>query len=101
MHLRVIDEATLSRLVYRTPVLPPDWHEVCDVHSHGTASAYFSATDDSDAHTTKISLVIGRRGHPAGPVMASCLCADGMSWPCRAIPSQVITCMQPDADFAF
>jgi len=73
------DEATPSRLVYRTPVLPPDWHMVCDIHSHGRGSAFFSATDDADdTHATKISLVVGRLDHPAGPVMAARLCAGGM-----------------------
>lgn len=75
----VIDEATPTRLVYRTPVLQPDWHVVCDLHSHGRGPAYFSATDDADdAHATKISLVIGRLDDPEGPVMAARLCAGGM-----------------------
>jgi PRTRC genetic system protein A len=79
VHLPVIDEATPSRLVYRTPVLSPEWHMVCDIHSHGSGPACFSATDDADdAHATKISLVIGRLDQPEGPVMASRLCAGGM-----------------------
>ncbi|KAJ8134833.1 hypothetical protein OY671_011954, partial [Metschnikowia pulcherrima] len=66
------DEATPSRLVYRTPVLPPDWHIVCDIHSHGTGPAFFSTTDDADdAHATKISLVFGRLDQPDGPTRAS------------------------------
>jgi PRTRC genetic system protein A len=74
-----IDEATPSRLVYRTPILTPEWHMVCDIHSHGSGPAYFSATDDvDDAHATKISLVIGRLDQPDGPMMASRLCASGM-----------------------
>lgn len=74
-----VDEATPSRLVYRPPSLPADWHLVCDIHSHGTGHVFFSATDDADdAHSTKVSIVIGRLGHPDGPVMASRLCADGM-----------------------
>lgn len=79
VNLPVIDEATPSRLVYRTPVLLPGWHMVCDIHSHGRGSAYFSVTDDvDDAHATKISLVFGRLDQPDGPVMASRLCAGGM-----------------------
>lgn len=75
----VIDEATPCHLVYRTPVLLPDWHVVCDIHSHGIGPAYFSATDDADdAHATKISLVFGRLDHPDGPAMASRLCASGI-----------------------
>lgn len=77
-----IDEATPTRLVYRIPVLQPDWHVICDIHSHGCGPAYFSATDDEDdAHATKISLVIGSFGDPAGPAMASRLCAGGMFLP--------------------
>jgi PRTRC genetic system protein A len=87
LHSPVIDEAMPSRLVYRTPVLPPDWHVVCDIHSHGTGPAYFSATDDADdAHATKISLVIGRLDHSDGPVVASRLCAGGMFLPVSRSP---------------
>lgn len=83
----VIEDATPSRLVYRTPTLPPDWHMVCDIHSHGRGSAYFSATDDADdAHATKIALVFGRLDHPDGPVMASRLCAGGMFLPLPRSP---------------
>ena len=79
LHRPIIDEATPSRLVYRTPVLDSGWHIVCDIHSHGTGAAFFSTTDDADdAHATKISFVIGRLDNPAGPVMASRLCAGGM-----------------------
>lgn len=83
----VIEEATPSRVVYRTPVLAPDWHLVCDVHSHGTGAAFFSATDDADdAHATKIALVFGRLGHVEGPTMASRLCADGLFLPLPRSP---------------
>jgi hypothetical protein len=63
-----IDEATPTRLVYRMPRLPPDWHMVCDIHSHSRGRAFFSATDDADdAHATKIAIVFGRLDHPDGP----------------------------------
>lgn len=82
-----VDEATPSRLIYRTPVLPAQRHLVCDIHSHGHGTAFFSATDDGDdAHATKISLVIGRLGHPDGPVIASRLCAGGMFLPMPRSP---------------
>ncbi|RIA46430.1 PRTRC genetic system protein A [Hephaestia caeni] len=82
VHLPVIDEATPSRLVYRTPGLEPDWHVVCDIHSHGTGPAFFSATDNTDdADATKISLVIGQFADPNGPAMAARLCAGGMFLP--------------------
>lgn len=74
-----IDEATPSRLIYRPPILEPDWHLICDIHSHGHGPAYFSATDDTDdAHATKISVVLGRLGNPDGPMFAMRLCAGGM-----------------------
>lgn len=82
-----IDEATPSRLVYRTPVLPPHRHMICDIHSHGHGAAFFSATDDrDDAHTTKIALVFGRLKDPEGPHIASRLCAGGMFLPLPRSP---------------
>ena len=73
----VIDEATPSRLVYM----------VCDIHSHGTGPAFFSATDDADdRHATKISLVFGRLDQPDGPTRASRLCAGGMFLPLPRSP---------------
>ena len=83
----VIDEATPSRLVYRTPHLAAGWHLVCDIHSHGTAPAFFSATDDADdAHATKIAIVFGNLDQPAGPTTASRLCAGGMFLPMPRSP---------------
>ncbi|WP_397587011.1 PRTRC system protein A [Sphingobium fuliginis] len=83
----IIDEATPSRLVYRPPALPPNWHMVCDIHSHGRGPAFFSATDDADdAHSTKISIVFGRLDQPDGPMMASRLCAAGMFLPLPRSP---------------
>lgn len=82
-----IDEATPSRLVYRMPVLPPDWHVVCDIHSHGRSAAFFSATDDADdAHATKIAMVFGRIDHPTGPTASARLCAGGMFLPLPRSP---------------
>ncbi|HLZ78831.1 MAG TPA: PRTRC system protein A [Sphingomonas sp.] len=82
-----IDAATPSRLVYRMPALPHGWHLICDIHSHGRGSAFFSATDDADdAHATKIALVIGRLDDSEGPVMASRICAAGMFLPMPRSP---------------
>jgi PRTRC genetic system protein A len=84
-----IDEATPSRLVYRTPVMEAGWHVVCDIHSHGTGPAFFSATDNADdAHATKISLVFGRLDRPGHEDMASRLCAAGMFLPLPRSPFQ-------------
>ncbi|MDH2129570.1 PRTRC system protein A [Sphingobium yanoikuyae] len=90
-----IDEATPTRLVYRMPRLPPDWHMVCDIHSHAGGRAFFSATDDADdAHATKIAIVFGRLDHPDGPTMAARLCAGGMFLPLPRCPFAGT----PDAD---
>ncbi|RJG51108.1 PRTRC system protein A [Sphingobium terrigena] len=87
VNLPDIDEASPSRLVYRTPALPADWHMVCDIHSHGRGSSFFSTTDNADdAHATKISLVFGRLDQPDGPIMASRLCAGGMFLPLPRSP---------------
>lgn len=87
VHFPEIEEATPSRLVYRMPALPPDSHIVCDLHSHGHGPAFFSATDDrDDAGATKIANVVGRLGHPDGPVIASRLCAGGMFLPVPRSP---------------
>ncbi len=87
VHLPEIDMATPSRLVYRTPALPPDWHMVCDFHSHADGPAYFSATDDDDdVHATKIAIVFGRLAEPEGPQVASRLCANGLFLPVPRSP---------------
>lgn len=83
----IIDDATPSRLVYRTPALASDCHVVCDIHSHGNAPAFFSATDNADdAHSTKIALVFGHLDAADGPTMASRLCAGGMFLPMPRTP---------------
>lgn len=82
-----IDHATPSRLIYRTPSLAPGWHLVCDIHSHGTAPAFFSATDDADdADATKIAIVFGQLDAPGGPSTASRLCAGGLFLPMPRSP---------------
>lgn len=86
VHFPEIDHATPSRVVYRTPNQPAGWHLVCDVHSHGTGPAFFSATDNADdAHATKISLVFGNLDR-AEPSIASRLCAGGMFLPMPRSP---------------
>lgn len=77
-----IDEATPSRLVYRTPQPGPDWHVVVDIHSHGRGGAFFSVTDNADdAHATKLAMVIGNLDRDGDPSMAIRLCAGGMFLP--------------------
>lgn len=90
VHYPEIEEATPSRLVYRPPSPKPDWHVVCDIHSHGRGRAFFSATDDrDDVHATKIALVFGRLNAPDGPDMASRLCADGLFLPLPRSPFSI------------
>ncbi len=82
-----IDEASPSRLVYRTPHPGPGVYVICDIHSHGMMPAFFSATDDADdAHSTKIAIVIGRVGHEKGPTHEVRLCAGGMFIPLPRLP---------------
>lgn len=83
----IIEHASPSRLIYRMPVMPPHWHMVCDIHSHGHRHAFFSATDDADdAHATKIAIVLGRLDRSEGPMMVSRLCAAGMFLPLPSGP---------------
>ncbi len=83
----VIDAATPSRLVYRTPHPGPDCHVVCDLHSHGTSPAFFSATDDADdRNSTKVAVVVGRLGQSEAPLFAARLCAGGMFLPLPSLP---------------
>lgn len=56
-------EATADRLTYERPMLEADWHLVLDVHSHGSACAFFSSTDDrDDSHTSEVKVagVVGQ-----------------------------------------
>jgi len=83
----VIEEATPSRLVYRTPHPGSGYHVVYDLHSHGTMAAFFSATDDrDDAGSTKIAVVVGNLGHEGEPSVKARLCAHGMFLPMPAPP---------------
>lgn len=82
-----IEAATPTHLSYRTPRVVPPWHIVCDVHSHGEGSAFFSRTDDADdMHATKISMVVGRLSDPEGPVWFARICADGYFEPLQRSP---------------
>lgn len=52
--------ATPSHLHYYQPVLSSKEHIVLDMHSHGTAPAFWSATDDQDDRNhTRICAVLG------------------------------------------
>ncbi|MDE2596305.1 MAG: PRTRC system protein A [Sphingomonadales bacterium] len=82
-----IEAATPSRLVYRTPQPGPDCHVICDLHSHGTMPAFFSATDnEDDAHATKVAVVVGGLSYPEGPDFAVRLCAGGLFIPLPRLP---------------
>lgn len=83
----VIDEATPSRLVYRTPQPGPDWHVVVDIHSHGRGAAFFSPTDNiDDRHATKLAMVIGNLDRDGNPSMLIRLCAAGVFMPLSRKP---------------
>ncbi|WP_421847962.1 PRTRC system protein A [Novosphingobium sp.] len=85
-----IDEATPSRLVYRTPQPGPDLHVVVDMHSHGRGGAFFSATDNADdAHATKIAMVLGHVDQPENVQIVTRLCASGMFISLKRFPFDV------------
>lgn len=51
-------------VAYRLPPLPPDETVAVDLHSHGSAAAFFSATDDADDLGIKIAGVFGEVDQP-------------------------------------
>ena len=86
-----IEAATPTHLSYRTPCVASPWHVVCDVHSHGEGSAFFSRTDDADdMHATKIAMVVGRLSAPEGPVWFARICADGYFEPLQRSPFEEV-----------
>lgn len=75
--------ATPSRLVYTPPVADRGDHVIADMHSHGTAPAFWSHTDDEDdRHHTRLSIVFGAIGEnlPLGYYIAR-LAAAGRYFP--------------------
>jgi PRTRC genetic system protein A len=53
-------EADFEHVVYRPPPLAATEQVAVDLHSHGDAAAFFSATDDADDRAIRICGVFGR-----------------------------------------
>lgn len=74
-------EGTPDALHYARPEHTANLSPCIDLHTHGTAPAFFSATDDQDdAHDVKIAIVIGNLDQPI-PTIAARLCCLGVFIP--------------------
>jgi PRTRC genetic system protein A len=70
-----------GELHYARPKHTANLSPCIDLHTHGTASAFFSLTDDQDdAHDVKIAIVIGNLDQPV-PTIAARLCCLGVFIP--------------------
>ncbi len=75
------DVGTPGALHYARPEHTANLSPCIDLHTHGTAPAFFSATDDQDdAHDVKIAIVIGNLDQPI-PTIAARLCCLGVFIP--------------------
>lgn len=73
-----VETVSRDHVTYQRPDLGDGEHLVLDMHSHGRAPAFFSATDDiDDASEVKFSLVFGSLDCPT-PTVAMRLCAQGV-----------------------
>ncbi len=71
------ESASSGSITYHCPVLAEEEHLVADIHSHGTAGAFFSFQDDNDDMTeVKIAAVLGNVDQET-PSMRMRLCANG------------------------
>lgn len=74
-------EGTPGALDYNRPEHTANLSPCIDLHTHGTAPAFFSTTDDQDdAHDVKIAIVIGNLDQPV-PTIAARLCCLGVFIP--------------------
>jgi len=74
-------EGTPGALHYDRPEHTANLSPCIDLHTHGTAPAFFSPTDDQDdAHDVKIAIVIGNLDQPV-PTIAARLCCLGVFIP--------------------
>lgn len=77
MEMLVANFASSGSINYQCPVLEEGEHFVADIHSHGTAHAFFSSQDNEDDKTeVKIAAVLGNVDR-AVPTMQARLCANG------------------------
>lgn len=76
-----IDAGPAGIKLHRPP-LEAHEHLAVDIHSHGTLSAGFSATDDEDdAGEIKLSVVLGNLDDPSGGTEAMRFCAQSLFIP--------------------
>ena len=70
------NEANSDFITYECPELEDDEYMIADIHSHGSAPAFFSSTDNEDDKTeVKIAVVVGNVD--TTPTMKTRLCANG------------------------
>lgn len=82
-------EGTPGSLTYPRPEHTATLSPCIDLHTHGTAPAFFSATDDADdAHDVKIAIVLGNLDQPI-PTIAARLCCLGVFIPVNVSAEQV------------
>ncbi len=80
---------TPGRLHYSRPEHTATLSPCIDLHTHGTAPAFFSATDDADdTHDVKIAIVLGNLDQPI-PTIAARLCCLGVFIPVNVSAEQV------------
>lgn len=75
--LRTATEVSADRIAYVNPSLEDDEVAVIDVHTHGTARAFFSGEDDADdAGGIKIAVVFGNVDRERPEMVARLVCVD-------------------------
>lgn len=80
LHLQPLEAESASpgHITYRNPILGEGEHLVVDLHSHGTAGAFFSRTDNKDDRgSIKVAGVVGNIDKPEQSY-AFRLCALGL-----------------------
>lgn len=89
VHTPRILYASPGRLRYEPLATGPAEHIIADIHSHGVALPFWSATDDiDDADQTVLSIVVGKLGRAERPAhMIARLCSRGIFHVLRKSPT--------------
>lgn len=84
-------EVSPGHIKYERPKLAAHLSLVVDIHSHGTAPAYFSETDDQDdLGEVKLACVVGNLGEEGNtPSIEMRLCALGLNIPIKVSSADV------------
>lgn len=78
-----------GKLVYNVPEASEHDTPCVDIHTHGTAPAFFSETDDADDRgSVKIAIVLGNLDRPV-PSIAARLCCLGVTIPIAVDANEV------------